>query len=420
MLDPAARSLFSLHRQSRPSPLRVPHIASGPMRTGEIVFTAMERVVFGRPAAEVVAETAGRLGAGRVFILAGSTLNRKTDAVRRIAAALGPRYAGTHDEMPAHSPRDAVIACANKAREVGCDLLVSVGGGSTTDGGKAVTICLEHDIREPDGLEPFRTVVDDTTGKRHFPQYRAPSVRQICVPTTLSGGEFNARAGITEPRLRLKQAYIHPGLIPLVVIFDPAITVHTPEWLWLSTGIRAVDHAVETFCSIDGNAYTDSTALQALRLLGRGLPAVKRDPADLAARLDCLIGAWNSMAAIVTGTRMGASHAIGHVLGGSAGVPHGYTSCVMLPAVLAFNAAVNADRQAEISAALGAAGQPATDVLDRFITGLGLPRRLRDVGVKREDLQRIATNCMLDDWTFSNPRPIHGAQEIVPILESVY
>ena len=117
---------------------------------------------------------------------------------------------------------------------------------------------------------------------------------------------------------------------------------------------------------------------------------------------------------------MGASHAIGHVLGGSAGVPHGYTSCVMLPAVLAFNAAVNADRQAEISAALGAAGQPAAEVLDGFIAGLGLPRRLRDVGVKRDDLQRIATNCMLDDWTFSNPRPIRGAQEIVPILEAVY
>ena len=390
------------------------------MRAGEIVFTGMERVVFGRPAAEAVTETAERLGAKRVFILAGATLNRKTDAVRNIAAALGVRHAGTHDDMPAHSPRDAVVDCANKAREAGCDLLITVGGGSTTDGGKAVTICLEHDIREPDRLEPYRTVVDEITGKRHFPQYRAPRVRQISVPTTLSGGEFNARAGVTEPRLRLKQAYIHPGLIPLAVIFDPAITVHTPQWLWLSTGIRAVDHAVETFCSIDGNAYTDSTALQALRLLGRSLPRVKADPSDLEARLDCQIGAWISMTGIVSGTRMGASHAIGHVLGGSAGVPHGYTSCVMLPAVLAFNAEVNADRQAEISAALGTPGRPAAEVLDRFISGLGLPRRLRDVGVPRDDLQRIAINCMLDDWTFSNPRPIQGAQEIVPILEAVY
>jgi maleylacetate reductase len=390
------------------------------MRAGEIVFTGMDRVVFGRPAADAVVSAADRLGARRVFILASATLNRKTDVIRQIADALGSRYAGVHDDMPGHSPRDAVVACANTAREAGCDLLLSVGGGSTTDGGKAVTLCLEHDIREPDGLEPFRTVVDEITGKRTFPEYRAPKIRQICVPTTLSGGEFNARAGVTEPRLRLKQAYIHPGLIPLQVIFDPAITVHTPEWLWLSTGIRAVDHAVETYCSIDGNAYTDSTSLQALRLLGRGLPAVKRDPSDLAARLDCQIGAWISMIGIVGGTRMGASHAIGHVLGGSAGVPHGYTSCVMMPAVLAYNAEVNGDRQAEISTALGAAGRPASEVLDRFISGLGLPRRLRDVGVKREDLQRIATNCMLDDWTFSNPRPIHAAQEVVPILESVY
>jgi maleylacetate reductase len=390
------------------------------VRSGEIVFTGMDRVVFGRPAAEAVLQMAERLGARRVFLLTSGTLNRQTDVVRRIAAALGPRYAGVHDEMPAHTPRDAVVACANKAREAGCDLLVSVGGGSTTDGGKAVTICLEHDIREPDGLEPFRTVVDAVTGKRSFPEYRAPRVRQICVPTTLSGGEFHARAGVTEPRLRLKQAYIHSGIIPLTVIFDPAITVHTPEWLWLSTGIRAVDHSVETYCSIDGNAYTDSTSLQALRLLGRGLAAVKHDPTDAAARLDCQIGAWISMIGIVSGTRMGASHAIGHVLGGSAGVPHGYTSCVMLPAVLAFNASVNGDRQGEISAALGAAGEPASDVLDRFISGLGLPRRLRDVGVKHDDLPRIATNCMLDDWTFTNPRKINGAQEIVPILESVY
>ena len=101
--------------------------------------------------------------------------------------------------------RDAVIACANKAREAGCDLLLSVGGGSTTDGGKAVTICLEHDIREPDGLEPFRTVVDEVTGKRSFPQYRAPTVRQICDTTgwqahTVRGtfaGAFKKKLGLT-------------------------------------------------------------------------------------------------------------------------------------------------------------------------------------------------------------------------------
>lgn len=389
------------------------------MRAGQVVFTGMERVLFGRPAAEMVAEEATRLGATRVFLLTGRTLNRETDAVSRIVAALGNRFAGSHDTMPSHSPREAVVACANAARAAGTDLLVTVGGGSVTDGGKAVTICLQHGISDVDGLEPFRTTVDKQ-GKRHFPDYAAPTVRQICVPTTLSGGEFNARAGITDSRLKLKQSYIHPGIIPVSVILDPAIAVHTPEWLWLSTGIRAVDHAVETICSLDANDYTDGAALQALRLLGRGLAGVKRNPADLDARLSCLIGAWTSMTGVVAGTRMGASHAIGHILGGSAGVPHGYTSCIMLPPVLAFNATVNADRQVEISSAMGRPDVAASEVLHDFISNLGLPRRLRDVGVTRDQLPRLAENCMLDDWTFSNPRPIRAAAEILPILEASY
>ena len=119
--------------------------------------------------------------------------------VKKIISALGPRFCGLHDNMPAHSPRDAVIECANAAREAEADLLITFGGGSVTDGGKAVTICLEHGITDIDGLEPYRTTVDET-GKRHFPQYGSPRVRQIAIPTTLSGGEFNARAGVTEPR----------------------------------------------------------------------------------------------------------------------------------------------------------------------------------------------------------------------------
>jgi maleylacetate reductase len=379
----------------------------------------MERVIFGIAAAEALAEEVNRLQANRVFILCSKTLNRQTGAIRTIVRALGDRYAGLYDEMPAHAPREAVIACANAAREAKADLLVTVGGGSVTDGGKVVTICLEHDIHEIDGLEPFRTTVDEK-GKRHYPEYRAPRVRQICVPTTLSGGEFHARGAVTETRLRLKQSYAHPGIIPISVILDPAITLHTPEWLWYSTGVRALDHAVETFCSVDANAYTDGAALHALRLLGKGLPAARRNGSDLGARLDCMMGAWISMTGVVTGARMGASHAIGHILGGSAGVAHGHTSCIMLPHVLDFNALVNADRQAQISAALGFPGRPAAQALDAIIRDLGMPRSLSEVGVQQADLPRLAKNCMLDDWLYSNPRPIKGEAEVLSILEAAY
>jgi len=408
---PSALDRATLARERLP--LKTQEIGS--MHSGSIVFTKMDRVVFGVPAAEAVAKEAERLGAEHVFVLASGTLNRETGEVEHLQETLGSRFAGVNDVMPAHSPRDAVVACANQAREAGCDLLVTIGGGSVTDGGKAVTLCLEHEVTEPAGMEPFRTVVEN--GVRRFPSFRGPSVPQIAIPTTLSGGEFNARAGITDPLLKLKQSYMHEGIIPRTVVLDPAVTVHTPEWLWLSTGVRAVDHAVETLCSLDANDYTDGTSIHALRLLGRGLPAVKSDPADLRARQQCLMGTWLSMTGIVTGTRLGASHAIGHVLGGSAGVPHGYTSCVMLPFVMEFNLPVNESRQGEVSAALGAPQRPASELLDELIGGLGLPRSLSAVGVSEAQLSLIAENCMLDDWTFSNPRPIGNAREVMPILE---
>ena len=386
------------------------------MQSGQMVFTEMNRVVFGRPAAEVVAEEADRLGAGRVFILSSGTLNRETDQVEKVAQTLGPRFAGVHDDMPAHSPRDAVVACANAARAAGTDLLVTLGGGSVTDGGKAVTICLEHGVSDVDGLEAFRSVVKD--GKRHLPDFSAPKVRTIAIPTTLSAGEFNARAGITDTRLKLKQSYMHRGLVPVTVILDPAITVHTPEWLWLSSGVRAVDHAVETICSIDANDYTDGTAIQALKSLSEGLNRCKADPNDLEGRLKCQMGAWLSMVGIVAGTRLGASHAIGHILGGSAGVPHGHTSCVTLPHVLDYNKSVNADRQHLVAGALGTPDTSASETIDRLIRGLGMPRSLREVGIDRDDLPRLADNCMLDDWTFSNPRRISSPDQIMEILEA--
>ena len=368
------------------------------MDQGEVSFTRMEKVIFGHGAAEAVKAEAIRLGAERVFLLVSRTLNQETGEVEKLRRALGNVYCGTHDDMPAHSPREAVVDCANAMRDAKADLLVSFGGGSTTDGGKAVTICLKHGITEADSMEPFRTVVDKE-GKRHFPEYDAPDVRQIVVPTTLSGGEFNARAGITNSKLRLKQSFMHPGIIPISVILDPEVTLPTPEWLFLSTGVRAVDHAIETYLSIDANAYTDGACLQALRLLGEGLPRVKDDPTDLEARLKCLMGAWMSMTGVITGSRLGASHAIGHILGGSAGVPHGHTSCIMLPYVLNWNESVNGERQKEVAIAMGRPGVAAGQVLDEFISGLDMPRRIRDAGVKESDLLRLAENCMLDDWT---------------------
>ena len=384
--------------------------------SGRVVFSKMDEVVFGRPAGAAVADEVERLGAKRVFLMVSGSLNRNTEEIDRIRGALGKSCAGAFDRMPPHTPRTAVMAAAEAARTARCDLIVTVGGGSVTDGAKAVRLCLANAIRSPEAIDALRPVTgrDGILGP---PPIAPPTVPQISVPTTLSGGEFSAIAGVTDERKKLKELLRHPGIIPSAVILDPAITVHTPQWLWLSTGIRAVDHCVEGVCSREANAYGDAQALRGLALLASGLPRVKAAAADLAARLDCQMGTWLSMGPLAAGVPMGASHGVGYVLGAAFDVPHGHTSCIMLPAVMRWNKPANADRQALVAAAMGHAGSDAGDVLDAFIGGLGMPRSLGAVEIGREKFRRIAEEALTTPWVARNPRPISGAAELCEILE---
>jgi maleylacetate reductase len=382
-------------------------------------LTATEKVFIGEPAAKAIASEADRLGAKRVFLMVSRALNTGTDEIDKIRAALGKRVVGTYDGMPPHAPRSAVLAAAAMAREARTDMIVTVGGGSITDAGKIASLCLKHDLREHDDLEPYHVYVDDS-GAVIKPAFEGPDVPVVICPTTLSGGEFNTLSGATDEKVHHKQGYDHPRMAPVSVILDPALTVHTPEWLWLSTGVRSVDHALETLGSLQSNDFYDGQADCALRLLAEGLPRVKRNPGDLEARLKCQVGVWQSMIPIIAGLPMGLSHAIGHILGGTCDVPHGYCSCVMAPAVLAFNAPVNGERQRRISACFGQPDRPASDVVDEFIRGLGMPRSLSEVGVTHDQLPHIAEYTMLDLWARTNPRQINAAGDVLPVLEMAY
>ena len=380
------------------------------MHQGRVVFGAMDEVVFGRPAAEALVEQMDRLGASRAFLMVSGTLNRETSEIEKIRSALGARCAATFDAMPPHTPRQAVIAAAEQARAANADLIVTVGGGSITDGAKAVQLCLANDVRSVDDIDRVRA------SRGVVPPMAAPSVRQISVPTTIAGGEFSALAGVTNQRTKVKEMLRHDLVMPRAVILDPAVTLHTPEWLWLSTGIRAVDHCVEGLCSREAHPYADAQALKGLSMLTQALPRVKADPGDLDARMDCQIGTWLSMGPLSSGVPMGASHGIGYVLGAEFGVPHGYTSCVMLPSVMRWNRSDNAERQALVAAAMGKPGQDAADVLDAFIRALGLPRSLHDVKVGPEQFDRIAQQAMATPWIPRNPRKIDGPAQVREIL----
>src|ERR1700720_2466207 len=343
----------------------------------------MDEVVFGTPAAEAVVVQMDRLRTNRAFLMVSGTLNRESDEIEKIRKALGSRCVATFDAMPPHTPREAVIAAAEQARAANADLIVTVGGGSITDGAKAVQLCLANNIGTTDGIDKIRA------SRGVAPDMTAPKVRQISVPTTIAGGEFSAMAGVTNARTKVKEMLRHELAMPRAVILDPAVTVHTPEWLWLSTGIRAVDHCVEGLCSREAHPYADAQAQKGLSMLAQALPRVKADPRDLDARMDCQIGTWLSMGPLSAGVPMGASHGIGYVLGAVFDVPHGFTSCVMLPSVMRWNKSANAERQALVSAAMGHPGKDAADVLDDFIRGLGMPRSLQDVRIGPGHFDRI-------------------------------
>ncbi len=389
------------------------------MRSGIYSYPSTQRIIFGTPFEQAISTELETTGAQRVFVLASGSLFRHTNLVNQLRAVLGSRCVGLFHEMPAHTPRTAVVEAAHQAQQCQADLILTLGGGSITDAGKMVTLCMSNDIQSAEDLDRLATKVH-ADGKIERPEFAPPTVSCSVISTTLSAGEFSALAGCTDTLKGMKENFLHPKASPKSVILDPALTLHTPEWLWLSTGIRAVDHAVEDLCSINTQPISEATSFQALRLLGRGLRAVKKDPTDLEARLDCQLGAWMSIIGSSAGVQKGASHGIGHILGGTAGVPHGYTSCVMLPHVLRFNQSINGAQQKLVSEALGDPHKPACDVVSDLVAQLGLPSTLREVGVKADMLDLIAQNSMHDRLIHSNPRKIHGPEDVRRILEAAW
>ena len=381
-------------------------------------YLPLERVIFGRPAAAAAAEEAARIGAQRVFVVSSKTLSTKTAVIGAMAEALGSRFIGKFDDCIAHTPWPSIIAAAEAVRAAKPDLILTVGGGTPIDTVKILQIALAHGVTRPEDLEPLHTAVRPD-GSRFVPQIRPSPVRQVVVPTTLSGAEFSNIGGGTDPRTRIKHSFSGADVGARSVILDPALTLHTPEWLWLSTGVRGIDHAVEALCSTEANAYCDGLALHGLRLFSEGLRKCKAGPDDLDARLACQQASWLA-ASTIGRVAYGASHGIGHALGAAAGVPHGHTSCVMLPHVMRYNEGATAAKQQMISDALGKPGLRAADAVSGLISALGQPSTLRAVGVKREQLPAIAEASMKSAWVRSNPRPIRAPADVMELLEAAY
>jgi len=386
--------------------------------SGTYEFLPQDRVIFGRPAVEAVVETADRMAKNRLLIVASKTLSRKTDVVSKVRANLGSRCVGVFDECVEHVPRASVLSLAAAVRNHEPDLIVTVGGGTPIDTVKVMLLTTAAGVTDEAAFDGVRIRVG-ADGTRVVPAVKDPPFRQIIVPTTLSGAEFSNLGGCTDPVRKVKDLFTGRLIGGQVVILDPAVTVYTPANLWLSTGIRAVDHAVETICSRKPQPFTDATCIHALRLLSKSLPANHTNPDDLSARLDSQLAVWLATTGLGR-VDWGASHGIGHQLGAVANVPHGHCSCVMLPSVLRWNRSVNGTQQSVVAQAMGAKDDDAATAVAKLVETLEQPARLRDVGVRQEHYDAIAAGAMQNVFVRSNPRPVTSPDQIHEILDMAW
>lgn len=335
-------------------------------------FLPVDSVHHGDGAAVRLPHELDRLGLRRALVLTGNSLANETGLLWYVEHLLGPRHAASYSGVRAHVPSGVVDEAAELAQLAGIDCLVSLGGGSATDTAKAVA----HRLAQQTGAPP-------------------PAIAAL--PTTLSAAEFTHYYGVTDEASHAKHGAGDHSLVPRVVFLDPRLTLATPLQLWLSTGIKALDHAIEVYLSPRAHPVTDVLAREAITQLFRWLPVCHAAPERLDARLTCQLAAWMSLFSPAT-VRGGLSHAVGHQLGGH-GVPHGITSCVTLPQVLQALAPRAGQRAAELAAVMQSAGASETTAaaaVSGLVARLGLPARLRDTGLPAEAVATVAGAAALE------------------------
>jgi len=395
---------------------------------GQFAMLPMDDVHFGAGSVTKLAAALEQYGIARAVIITGNSLAQETDLVDRVAGATGGCVAGVFSATSQHVPRESVIAAADFVRSKNADAIISFGGGTPNDTAKAVTICIAENITEPDGLEAIR-IKFEYPDKLEIPSLSADPLPMFAVPTTLSAGEFTFFVGITDRKRQVKDLYLDKRITAKCVFIDPELTLATPERLWLGTGMRSVDHCIEAMCSSTHQPFTDALAYRSLNMLVRYLRETKADPGDLTARGQCMVAAWMSVCGLAS-VALGLSHGIGHQLGARCNVPHGETSAVMLHNVMAFNRQETLAQQAWVAEAMGvdigamseaeAASAAADEVLKLVRDDLGLPWRLRDVGVSETDFDGIASDALEDLVVASNPRKVESKDQVIELLKTAW
>lgn len=328
-------------------------------------YTALPtRVVFGMGTIHELPAELARLGCRRALVV--STPEQQTLA-GRVASLLGPSCIGTFTGAAMHTPVEVTAAALQHVRAHSADSVVSAGGGSAIGLSKAIAL---------------------RTG-----------LPQVAVPATYAGSEATPILGETDGGRKTTQRTAE--VLPEVVVYDVDLTLTLPAALTATSGLNAIAHAVEALYAEDTNPVASLLAEQAIAVMAPALRTIAGNPFDRAARSDALYGAW-ACGTCLGLVGMSLHHKLCHVLGGSFGLPHAPTHAVVLPYVVAYNAASAPDAMRRVARALGT--QDAANGLFALRQALNAPASLREVGMQAADLDQAADLAVANPYW--NPAPV--------------
>jgi alcohol dehydrogenase class IV len=373
------------------------------MRAPDITY--LNDVYFGRGAAALVPELLTCYGVTRPLMVTDENL-----AGLGIAARLGlgehESFAGTET-----NPGEASLrACLAHYRDAGCDGIVAFGGGASLDLAKLVAMMTVH-------KPPLGQYAISAGGSARI---KAPPPPLVAVPTTAGSGSEVGRAALLRLESGRKLGFLSPLLLPRAAVCDPELTLSVPPPLTAATGMDAISHCVETYLSTRVNAVADAIALEGLARGWRAIRRVVADGADLEAREQMMHCAL--MGGLAFQKSLGAVHSLSHPLGAlhGGGLHHGTLNALFLPPVLRFNAGASGGKMNALAHAIGLpTGAEVPAAFARLLEELGLPARLRELGVAREALAALASQAAEDHCSATNPRAF-GEREARQLYEEAW
>ena len=358
-----------------------------------------QQLVFGRGAITRVPDLLKAIGVRRVLLVTTQGRNDSDDGAR-VRAALGSALASTFAEVESHVPVPLVQRAVQQARRDAVDAVVSFGGGSCADLGKAVCFFTEQEAGTPGA-----SFVD------------RPALPHVAVPTTYSGAELTGAFGMTDPAARQKTGAGGPTITPIGAIYDPELTLSTPPRVSAETGMNALAHCVEVVYSPKRTPEAEAIGLAGANRIFQALPLVVDDPGDVEVRASMLEGAALAGRCLHNGT-MGVHHGLSQLVGGRTGIPHGLANAMILPHAMRFNGVAAYDELERLGEAIGASEDAASAVAD-LVKRLGLPSGLGECGVMLDDLDAVARMSQSNHNVRNNVRPV-SEDEAREILAAAY